>query len=174
MNDAPHGKSVKEYKDNLQGMICLLYTSPFADNEYMKKYYIDEVKLRNFEYQDSVVNLADILTVRIEIDGETFYPWEGKILQWNRLLMEEDETLCRTVVWQNSKRQCVQLVFERFASFSDVHLYCQRVRVKALNFSGRVRVLSGIDTNVKTGGQKTAIDKRVDYGCLLYTSSICE
>ena len=78
---------------------------PFADNEYMKKYYIDEVKLRNFEYQDSVVNLADILTVRIEIDGETFYPWEGKILQWNRLLMEEDETLCRTVVWQNSKRQ---------------------------------------------------------------------
>lgn len=146
---------------------------PFADNEYMKKYYIDEVKLRNFEYQDSVVNLADILTVRIEIDGETFYPWEGKILQWNRLLMEEDETLCRTVVWQNSKRQCVQLVFERFASFSDVHLYCQRVRVKALNFSGRVRVLSGIDTNVKTGGQKTAIDKRVDYGAdctLFYTA----
>lgn len=59
---------------------------PFADNEYMKKYYIDEDKLKNFEYQDSVINNADFLLLRISIDGETFYPWEGKILSWERYL----------------------------------------------------------------------------------------
>ena len=136
---------------------------PFADNVYMKKYYIDEQKLRNFEYQDSIINIADVLPVRISIDGETFYPWEGKILQWSRKLNEEDETLVRRVVWENSKGNAVELVFDRFASYADVHLYCQRVTVRALNFCGRVGVFAGIDTNVKTGGQKTVIDRKCEY-----------
>ena len=130
---------------------------PFADNEYMKKFYIDEVKLRNFEYQDSVINIADILPVRIAVNGETFYPWEGKVLHWDRTLCEKDETLVRTVEWENAQGNRVLLKFERFASWSDMHLYCQRVSVTALNFEGEVGILAGIDTNVKTCGQKTAV-----------------
>lgn len=136
---------------------------PFADNEYMKKFYIDEVKLRNFEYQDSVINIADILPVRIAVNGETFYPWEGKVLHWDRTLCEKDETLVRTVEWENAQGNRVLLKFERFASWSDMHLYCQRVSVTTLNFEGEVGILAGIDTNVKTCGQKTAVQREISF-----------
>ena len=33
---------------------------PFCDNEYMKHYYIDEVRLKHFEKQESIINFADI------------------------------------------------------------------------------------------------------------------
>ena len=38
---------------------------PFADNEYMKKYYLDEEKLKSFEKQDICVNMLDFLLIRI-------------------------------------------------------------------------------------------------------------
>lgn len=59
---------------------------PFANNEYMKKYYLDEEALKSFEKQDSCVNMHDFLTIKIVVGGCTFYPWEGKLLSWTRFL----------------------------------------------------------------------------------------
>ena len=136
---------------------------PFADNEYMKKYYIDEDKLRDFEYQESVVNNADFLLIRISIDGETFYPWEGKILSWNRFLDMTSGILTREVKWQSSKGDITNLKFERFSSFSNDHIYCIKVSITPVNHNKKITVLSGIDTRVKTGGQKitSVLDTKV-------------
>lgn len=127
---------------------------PFADNEYMKKYYIDEEKLRGFEYQDSVVNNVDFLLIRVSIDGETFYPWEGKILSWERHIDMSNATLTRKVIWENTKGDITEFKFERFSSFDNDHIYCIKVEVTPQNHSKKIKVLSGIDTRVKTGGQK--------------------
>ncbi len=127
---------------------------PFADNEYMKKYYIDEERLRNFEYQDSIINNVDFLLIRVSIDGETFYPWEGKILEWERYIDMTDATLTRKVRWESNKGNVTDFVFRRFASFDNDHIYCQQVEITPINHSKKIEVLSGIDTRVKTCGQK--------------------
>ena len=87
---------------------------PFADNEYMKKYYIDEDKLKHFEYQDSVVNNADFLLMRVSVDGETFYPWEGKLHSWTRYL---DMTNASLVV------EDIQLMTGRKITFIEPTIY---------------------------------------------------
>lgn len=128
-------------------------TEPFADNEYMKKYYLDEEKLKSFEKEDSCVNMHDFLTVKISIGERVFFPWEGKILKWHRYIDPNTAIYKRELVWDDGEGNKTELVFERFASFSDEHLYCQRITVRPINHSLPVKIMSGIDTSVKTGGQ---------------------
>ena len=128
-------------------------TEPFTDNEYMKKYYLDEEKLKSFEKQDSCVNMHDFLTVKITIGEKTFFPWDGKILRWHRSLDPKTAIYKRELVWDDGEGNRTELVFERFASFADEHLFCQKIKVRPLNHSLPVKFMSGIDTSIKTGGQ---------------------
>lgn len=133
---------------------------PFAENEYMKKYYIDEEKLRGFESQESIMNNVDFLLLRIAINGETFYTWEGKILSWERYLDMTDASLTRKVRWENNKGDITDFEFKRFSSFACDHIYCIKVKITPVNYSGRISIMSGIDTRVKTNGQR--ISKVID------------
>ena len=128
-------------------------TEPFTDNEYMKKYYLDEEKLKTFEKQDSCVNMHDFLTVKITIGDKVFFPWEGKIVKWHRYLDPKTAVYTRELVWDDGAGNKTELVFERFASFANEHLYCQKIKVKPINHSLPVKIMSGIDTSIKTGGQ---------------------
>lgn len=128
-------------------------TEPFTDNEYMKKYYLDEEKLKTFEKQDSCVNMHDFLTVKITVGNKTFFPWEGRILRWHRFLDPKTAIYTREVVWDDGLGNRTELIFERFASFSDEHLYCQKIKIKPINHDLPVKIMSGIDTYIKTGGQ---------------------
>ena len=142
------GAFVRGYIDEIVE-VC----EPFADNEYMKKYYLNEEGLKTFEKQDSCVNMPDFLQIRISVGGKTFYPWEGKILSWNRYLDTENAEYVRTVVWSDDEGNKTRFLFKRFASFANQNVYCQKVVIKPLNHSLPVCVRSGIDTAVKTGGQ---------------------
>ncbi|MCD7887184.1 MAG: hypothetical protein LUG44_06145 [Clostridiales bacterium] len=124
-----------------------------CDNMYMKKYYVEEERLKKFEKQERAINLLDFLLIRFEINGEVFYPWEGKVLSWKRWLDLSDETLHREVVWANSQGQKSRLTFQRFASFADDHLYCMKATITPLNYTGSVRILSGLDLRTKSNGQ---------------------
>ena len=75
------GAFVRGYIDEIVE-VC----EPFADNEYMKKYYLDEEGLKRFERQESCVNMPDFLMVRVTIGQKTFFPWEGKVEKWERRL----------------------------------------------------------------------------------------
>lgn len=127
---------------------------PFADNEYMKKYYFDEQALKDFETQDRCINFADILTVRFVVGGEPFYPWEGRLLSWRRWLDVDRAMLVREVLWESPKGRKTRFVFERFASYEDEHLYVQRCRAVPVGHAERIEVLSGIDKKVRTNGQR--------------------
>lgn len=128
-------------------------TEPFTDNEYMKKYYLDENKLKSFEKQDSCVNMHDFLAFKITIGEKTFFPWEGKIVKWHRFLDPMTAVYTRMLVWDDGEGNRTELTFERFASFADEHLYCQRIKVRPLNHDLPIKVMSGVDTSIKTGGQ---------------------
>ncbi len=133
-----------------------------CDNMYMKKYYIDEEKSKYFETQERAINLLDFLLIRFEIDGEVFYPWQGTLHSWKRWLDLSDETLNREVIWETEKGQKSLFSFQRFASFSDDHTYCMKASIKPLNYTGTVRILSGIDFRTKSNGQHP--QTRVDFG----------
>lgn len=133
------------------------------DSEYMRKFYINEDMAKDAEYQEGVINFADILFIRIEIGGETFYPWEGKILSWERTLDMEDNILTRCVTWENSSGDVTELKFERFASFENDHTICQRVHVKPINHKKIVKVLSGVDFRTKSNGFKMCDQKQIDF-----------
>ncbi len=139
----------------VRGFIDEIYEicEPFAGNEYMKKYYLDEEKLKSFEKQDSCVNMHDFLFVRVEIGGQTFYPWDGKLLSYERVLNPKTAVLTHTVLWQDDAGRKTKIVFERFASFACRHLYCQRVTVTPVDHNAHVRLISGVDALRKTGGQ---------------------
>ncbi len=126
---------------------------PFTDNEYMKKYYLDEEQLKRFEKQDSCVNMHDFLTVKITVGDTVFYPWEGKVLKWNRSLNSATGIYTRSLTWDDGKGNQTRFIFERFASFANQNLYCQKITVRPVNHTLPVQFMSGIDTSIKTGGQ---------------------
>ena len=136
---------------------------PFPDNEYLKNYYFDESKLKDFEKQESVINIPDFLLVRIYIGGEAFYPWRGNIIEWERSLDPLTGKLERRVVWKNEKNETTEIKFSRFASFADVHKYCLSVEVTPLDYTDEIKIVSGIDKRVKTCGQKVL--ESISEGC---------
>lgn len=158
----------------IRGLIDQIYElpQPFADNMYMKKYYLHEDKLKHFEKQDSVINFVDILLVRIKIGGETFFPWEGKILSWKRTLDLKNAKLIREVRWENSQGDITFLKFERFASFENDHVYCIKVDITPENHDKEVEILSGLDLRTKTNGQRVpkAIDSQVSEDMIIHTA----
>lgn len=126
---------------------------PFCDNEYMKHYYIDEVRLKHFEKQESIINFSDILLLRFEINGEVFYPWEGEVVSWERYIDIKRACLVRNVTWKSPNGLVTQFKFERFASSDSDNMYCIKACVKPVNYSSEISVVSGFDTRVKTNGQ---------------------
>ena len=128
-------------------------TEPFTDNEYMKKYYLDEEKLKTFEKQDSCVNMHDFLTVKITVGEKTFFPWDGKIVRWHRYLNPNTAVYTRELVWDDGEGNKTEFIFERFASFDNEHLYCQKIKIRPINHKLPIKIMSGIDTSIKTGGQ---------------------
>lgn len=150
-----------------------------ADNLYMKKYYIQEDNLKKFEKQEFIVDLIDFLMIRFDINGETFYPWEGKLISWKRWLDISTGVLHRKVIWENSKGEQSELAFERFASFDNDHIYAMKASVKPLNYSGSIKITSGLDLRTKTNGQiiTETVSAETDNGYLLHegrtTSKYC-
>ena len=133
------------------------------DNEYMRKYYINEDAAKDAEVQEGIINYADILFVRISIDGETFYPWEGELLKWERTLDFENDCLRRCVLWKNTKGDITKLEFERFASFANDHIYAIRVRITPQNHNKEVRIISGADLRCKSNGFPMCILENAEF-----------
>lgn len=142
------GAFIRGYIDEITEIV-----EPFCDNIYMKKYYIDEEKLKHFQKQVSCVNLPDFLLIRITVGESVFYPWEGKLIFWKRELNAKNATLSRRVVWEDGNGNRTEFLYERFASFSEKHNYYQKVRIRPLNHTLPIKIISGIDTAVRTNGQ---------------------
>lgn len=120
----------------------------------MKKYYFNEERLKDFEKTECGINLADILTVRIVIGGELFQMHEGTLLSYERKIDYRTGVLTRRVRWKNSAGDITDICFERFASYADEHIYCQKITVSPVNHGKPIEIYSGMDLRTKTNGQR--------------------
>jgi trehalose/maltose hydrolase-like predicted phosphorylase len=132
-----------------------------SSNLYMKQYYFDEEKLKEFEYEDSCINICDFTSLKIYVDGELCLPWSMKIVSWRRHLNFADGSLIRNVVYEDKKGRKTRLIFHKIPCFNDNHYFLQYMEVELLNHHASVVIESGVDTLVKTNGQKKSVLKDV-------------
>ena len=143
-----HGAYIRGFIDKTIE-IC----TPYYPNPFVKKKYYDDDGLKAWQDTECGVNFADILTVFVEIGGARFDLLEGNLVSFERSLEYATGVLTRKVVWEDGKGNRTELVFERFSSFADDHVYCQRVTVRPLNHSLPVAIGSGVELRTKTMGQ---------------------
>lgn len=109
-----------------------------------------------------LVNAPNWLPIRLWIDGTPFRlvnqndttlrPPEGAVLGYRRVLELDRGLLRREVLFRAASGNIVRLVFERFASLSDVHVLAQRLRVIAVDGEPEVVVESCLDADVTNNG----------------------
>lgn len=142
----------------VRGLFDQIIENPLAKSEnlYMKRYYFDEEKLKEFEYEDSCINIGDLTALRVKVGDLVLRPWTAKIVSWRRYLDYKKGSLVRKVVYDDGKGNQTELRYEKLCSFADNHLFTQSLAVKKLNHDLDVKIESGIDTMVKTGGEHKA------------------
>lgn len=101
-------------------------------------------KLYGFpETQQGIVNLTDVQRISLLIEGERFSPYEeGEVLGYRRSLDMEKGIATRFVRWRSPGGREIELTVRRMASLVVPELFILQYAVKALNFSGRIRILS--------------------------------
>ena len=92
-----------------------------------------------------MVNTIDWLYTRIQLDGEILDLAQSKFSQFRRVLDFRSGTLCREFIWQTQSGKLLKVVFWRLLSMVEPNLGCQRITLTPLNFSGSVKVQSGLD-----------------------------
>ncbi len=116
------------------------YVNGFYDFCYMgqaeKLYGLTEEK-------QIMLNVCDTQGIKISLEDEEFSMFSGELLSRERLLRMKDGVTERNVVWRSPKGREVSIQFVRMASFEILPLFLIQVRIRPLNFSGRIRIESG-------------------------------
>lgn len=128
-----------------------------ADTFCRKKYIFNEELMPTEMDLCILQNLPDPLHVRIVLAGVPFRMWDGTLLEYARRLDLQTGELLRLVRWDNGAGQVTRLEFTRFCSMEDRRVIAQRVRVTPENWSGEVRVESGIDASLNTEYQESVV-----------------
>ncbi len=130
---------------------------PYCANRYMKQYYFDAEKLKEFEYEDSCINIGDIQALRIYIDHRLFLPWNYEITAYERELDYTTGGVRRIMEIKDKEGNRTRFCFDKVCSFTHNHLFLQEIKVEKLNHDLDIEIHSGIDFMVKTVGQKKSV-----------------
>jgi maltose phosphorylase len=95
-----------------------------------------------------MVNAANWLWTRIEIDGERLDLAASRFSDYRRRVDFKTGLYTRSFVWHLASGRSVRLTFERLVSMTDSHLGAQRVTFEPIDFAGDVRIRAGIDFGV--------------------------
>lgn len=116
-------------------------------NGIFERFFIDHpVRHRGMaDEEQKMLNSVDWLYLRLELDGEVLDLAKSKFSDFKRTLDMRTGLLRRSFVWKTPKGKKLGLRFERFISMAEPNLACQRITFEPLNFSGSVKVLTGLD-----------------------------
>jgi maltose phosphorylase len=95
----------------------------------------------------AMITAVDWLYTRISIDGETLDLATAQFSDFRRTLDMREAALTREFVWTTRGGKRLKLKFIRFTDLQTTALGCQRIVLEPLNFSGEVKILSGLDFN---------------------------
>lgn len=95
-----------------------------------------------------MTNSVDWLYTRLELDGEVLDLAKSKFSDFNRVLDLKTGILSRSFIWETASGKKLHLIFERFTSLVNTHLGAQKISFEALNFSGEIKITSGLDFSI--------------------------
>ena len=93
----------------------------------------------------AMITAVDWLYTRITVDGETLDLATAKFSDFKRTLDLREATLTREFTWTTRSEKRLRMKFVRFTDIQDSALGCQRIVLEPLNFSGDVKIVSGLD-----------------------------
>ncbi len=93
----------------------------------------------------TMLNAVDWLYTRISVDGEELDLAKVKFSDFRRTLDLRNAILKREFLWTTAQNKQLRITFLRFTNMVDTAMGCQRIIFEPLNFSGEVKVCSGLD-----------------------------
>ena len=96
-------------------------------------------------------NIADASAVKIIVNGEEFSLTEGKISSYERSLDLTTGESTRIVKWESPKGIKLDLMFRRFVSLDNEHIFVQKVELLC-DQDANIIIESGIDGSVTNSG----------------------
>ncbi len=109
----------------------------------------DEEPPQQPQKTQTILNLGDWTMINLHLDGEKFDILQGEVDDYQRVLNMKEGRLERSLSWTSPSGKKVRIETTRLLSFTDQHLGVIKYSVIALNFSGTIKISSGIEGNVK-------------------------
>ena len=94
------------------------------------------------EEKETMLNIADTITLEITVEGETFTLTEGTLKSYERILDMDHGLTVRKIDWVSPQGREVQIEITRMASFELLPLFTMSVKITAVGFHGNVSVKS--------------------------------
>ncbi len=95
-----------------------------------------------------MLNVPNAKCIVLRLDGETLDLSTGTMLDYERALDLRQGVIERRLRWESPQGKRVEIVSKRLVCLARKHVLALRYEVKALNFSGRIQLVSGLDGNV--------------------------
>lgn len=95
-----------------------------------------------------LVNLPDVQTMRIFLNGEEFSPLFGDLLECERTLDTDDGVVKRRMRWRGAGGETAALEITRMASFTRPELFLTVYSLLSEDFEGEVEIVSEVNCDV--------------------------
>lgn len=110
----------------------------------------------------SLLNLPNLKTTRLLLDGELFDMRIGTVEEYRRCLHMDTGLVERSLIWTSPAGKKVRIDTQRLVSLKRKNIMTQRYSVTALNFTGKISFVSRLDAEVENHTRTT--NPLVDYG----------
>lgn len=114
------------------------------------------------ETQQKLLNLTDVQTVEVHIDGERFSLFEGEVLSFQRNLHLDKGLSERIIHWKSPKGKEVNIHIKRLVSFVEKEVFAIDYIIEPLSGVEQVEIRSKVDGDVSNYVDKN--DPRVASG----------
>lgn len=130
--------------------------------EQTRGMYVAGVYNKASEIEPSeLVNLPDLVGMKIEIDGEIFSMLSGEILSYERKLNFATGELKRELLWKSKAGARYQFVFQRFVAKNNMHLLASKMTVTSLDQTAGIKIVTGINAKQTNFGKQHLIEEKV-------------
>lgn len=97
-------------------------------------------------------NVCDCFEMDIRLDGEPFSMMTDKVKYYRRSLNIFTGEVTRKVIWQSDKNREYEITFRRFASFKDLHVFCQSINITPKGLSSDIEITSSLNGRMTNSG----------------------
>ncbi len=112
--------------------------------------------------RQTIINLPDVQTIALTINGEQFNPFSGGLLEYERALDMRRGITERRMLWRSSAGHTFRITARRMASFCMRELFLMEYEVESIDYAGPIQIRSSLNGNVEN--YSNADDPRVAPG----------